>query len=75
LDGPRWLNGDTEMNMQKTNEDRELTTAELELVAGGHDTGDDIIAAVFCGVGPLVGFGAYVIGEPVGYLKAGLHKY
>jgi hypothetical protein len=63
------------MNMQKTNEDRELTTAELELVAGGHDTDDDIIAGLFCGFGPLVAFGAYTIGEPVGYLKAGLHKY
>ena len=54
--------------------DRELTTAELELVAGGHDTGDDIIAGVFCAFGPLVAFGAYTIGEPVGYLKAGLHR-
>jgi hypothetical protein len=56
--------------------DRELTTAELELVAGGraHDTGDDIVAGLFCAFGPLVAFGAYTIGEPVGVLNAGLHR-
>jgi hypothetical protein len=63
------------MNIAINVADRELTTAELELVAGGHDTGDDIIVGVFAGFGFLAGLATYETSQPVGYLKAGLHKY
>ena len=63
------------MNMQKTNEDRELTTAELELVAGGLDnsTLDAIEVGIFSGFGFLTGLAAYETGH-VGWLNAGLHR-
>ena len=62
------------MNMQKTNEDRELTTAELELVAGGVDTGtlSSIEVGIFTGFGFLAGLACYETGH-VGYLMGRLH--
>jgi hypothetical protein len=55
--------------------DRELTTAELELVAGGVDTGtlNAVEAGIFTGFGFLVGMACYETGH-VGWLKAGLHR-
>ena len=61
------------MNMQKTNEDRELTTAELELVAGGVDTGT--LSSIEVGIFSLVfdflaGLACYETGH-VGYILMG----
>jgi hypothetical protein len=65
----------TEMDVQKTDENRELTTAELELVAGGVTDEQRIAAAYFgaqyLGGLPLLGL-AYLIGER-GYLMDTLH--
>jgi hypothetical protein len=62
------------MNVQKTDENRELTTAELELVAGGVDTGtlNSIEVGVFTGFGFLAGLACYETGH-VGYLMGRLH--
>ena len=54
--------------------DRELTTAELELVAGGVDTGtlNSIEVGIFTGLGFLAGLACYETGH-VGYLMGRLH--
>jgi hypothetical protein len=54
--------------------DRELTTAELELVAGGMDTGtlNSIEVGIFTGFGFLAGLACYETGH-VGYLMGRLH--
>jgi hypothetical protein len=65
-----------EMNVQETNEIHELTTAELELVAGGM-TDENYIQygyalATLLG-GPAIGGFASLIGER-GYLMGSLHR-
>ena len=60
------------MNVQETNEIRELTTAELELVAGGEKIDDYEFAAVLGFTflaGVLAGGPCFLIGN-VGVLKA-----